>query len=246
MNDLPFLPRIIVDTREPPEIQDYLEKEGIEVEIQQLDVGDYVLSENVVVERKRTTDFTASLLDNRLFENLARAKETYPKVILVLEKFGEIFDGPFMNINSIYGALAYCAYKMDISVVPTNSLGHTAIFLKRIAIREQVEDKAPVFARVAPRGMDKKERRKFVIEGLVNTGPAKAAELLRAFKTPARVFSAIKTTRVLYTKTGNPKGIEGPIKDAMKGFGVKWVIDNQKLLFGSKKALQSQLVPDPE
>ncbi|MHA1730559.1 MAG: ERCC4 domain-containing protein [Promethearchaeota archaeon] len=231
VKDVSVVPRVLMDAREPPEMKNFMEAEGLEVEVRQLDVGDYILSNNVAVERKRGPDFTSSIVDNRLFENLARVKEVYPTVILLLEEFDSTFEASMMNPSSVYGALAYCAYKMGVSVVPTAGKQHTAIFLKRVAFREQVQDRVPVIARVAPKGMDLERRRTFVVEGLVNTGPAKAAELIGVFGTPARVFSAIRKTRVLYTKTGNPKGIEGPLKK-VKGLGHRWVSANKEVLFG--------------
>ncbi|GAB4324504.1 MAG: hypothetical protein Kow0069_30110 [Promethearchaeota archaeon] len=228
-NDYPL--KIIVDTREPVAIRDHLENVGVAVEVAQLDVGDYVVSRNLVVERKRAGDFTSSLTDNRLFENLARAKEAYPRVILLLERFQDVFEGPHLDPNSVYGALAYCAYKMGVSVVPTNGKLHTAIFLKRLAVREQVRDAAPVLARVAPKGMDLEQRRQHVLEGLVKTGPVRAKALLEHFKTPGGVFDAIRRTRVLYTRAGRPRGLSGPL-GRIKGLGPTWVVANAKVLFG--------------
>ena len=46
-----------------------------------------------------------------------------------------------------------------------------------------------------------------------------------------RAIKAIKETAITYTKTGNPKGIEGPLSD-LSGFGWKFVKKNKPLLFG--------------
>lgn len=65
-------PRIVMDDREPEEIKQWLEKEGVVVEKRRLDVGDFVISSDVVVERKSSTDLTTSIIDNRLFEQIIR------------------------------------------------------------------------------------------------------------------------------------------------------------------------------
>ncbi|MFX0050423.1 MAG: ERCC4 domain-containing protein, partial [Candidatus Hermodarchaeota archaeon] len=44
--------KIIVDHREPARIKKRLIKLGMEVEEKQLDIGDYVISDQVVCERK--------------------------------------------------------------------------------------------------------------------------------------------------------------------------------------------------
>ncbi|MHA2260568.1 MAG: hypothetical protein ACXACO_21580 [Promethearchaeota archaeon] len=44
---------------------------------------------------------------------------------------------------------------------------------------------------------------------------------------------SIKKTEIIYTRTGNPKGIQGPL-DQLSGFGWKYVQKNKKILFGSR------------
>ncbi len=51
------------------------------------------------------------------------------------------------------------------------------------------------------------------------------------FKTPYKVLRAIQQTEIEYTRTGNPKGIKGPLKE-LGGFSWKFVQNNKELLFG--------------
>ncbi|MBD3211635.1 MAG: hypothetical protein GF311_03425 [Candidatus Lokiarchaeota archaeon] len=81
--------------------------------------------------------------------------------------------------------------------------------------------------------MDTFERRCFVLEGLLDIGPTKAKQLIERFGTPFRVFEAIKFTKILYTSTGNPKGIQGPL-DTLRGFGPKFIRKNKKLILGKE------------
>jgi hypothetical protein len=81
--------------------------------------------------------------------------------------------------------------------------------------------------------MSPEERRAFIIEGLIDSGPKKAKELIDHFKTPFNVIKAIKSTRIIYTRTGNPKGIEGPLTK-LKGYGWKFVQKNKEILFDVK------------
>ena len=174
-------------------------------------------------------------MDNRLFEQILRLKDTYADPILILEGLNDkVFENTGMNIKSIYGALSFVSYKLGISVIPTRNIEDTAIVIERIAYREQVKDVTPLLSRKAPKEMSKKERRTFIIEGLVDIGPKKAKALIDKYKTPHQVFKAIKHTDILYTRTGNPKGISGPLED-LAGFGWKFVEKNKKLLFGKKK-----------
>lgn len=228
--------RIILDNREQKlEMVIKENHPNIIYEMNQLDVGDIIVSEDVAIERKEGTDFVGSIMDNRLFEQLLRLKETYSKPVLILEGLNdEVFENTGMNIKAIYGALAYISYKMEISTIPTRNLEDTAIVVERIAYREQIKDEKPVLSRTAPKNMDSFQRRCFILEGLLNVGPRKAEQLIEKFKTPFKVFEAIKYTKVLYTRTGNPKGIQGPL-DSLNGFGVKFLKSNKQLVFGKEK-----------
>ena len=169
-----------------------------------------------------------------MFEQRLRLKESYSTAILIIEGLNnKVFNNTGMKISSIYGALAYVSYKMGISVIPTRNLEDTAIVIERIAYREQVKDNNPILSRKAPKGMSIEERRIFIIEGLVDIGVTKATLLIDKFRTPDKVFKAIKNAEIIYTRTGNPKGIEGSLSE-IKGFGWKFVQKNKAIFFTFK------------
>lgn len=236
---------IIIDNREQKLIE-VLKKnhKTVAYESKQLDVGDIIVSKNVAIERKEGSDFISSLMDNRLFEQLSRLKETYPTPILILEGLNDtIFENTGMNIKSIYGALAFISYKLEIAVIPTRNIEDTAIVVERVAYREQIKDEMPVMSRSAPKNMDNFQRRCFILEGLLNVGPRKAEQLIDKFKTPFKVFEAIKYTEIEYTKTGNPKGIKGPL-DSLRGFGWKFLEENKQLVLGLSSKNEEKKSPN--
>ena len=226
---------VIIDNREQ-KLMKVLDqkKDKITYENKQLDIADILISKEIAIERKEGFDFIASIKDNRLFEQLLRLKETYDTPILILEGLNDIvFENTGMNINSIYGALSFVSYKLGISVIPTRNLEDTAIVIERIAFREQMKDDMPLMSRIAPKKMNLQERRYFIMEGLVDIGPKKAKLLIDTFKTPYNALRAIRNTNIEYTKTGNPKGISGIIKNkGLKGFSWKFIKKNKELLFG--------------
>ncbi len=236
---------VILDNREQKlKIIFDRKKDVITYDLEQLDVADIVVSEEVAIERKEGFDFVSSIMDNRLFEQLLRLKDTYKYSILILEGLNDkVFENTGMKLSSIYGALSFVSYKLGISVIPTRNIEDTAIVIERIAHREQVKDGMPLLSRKAPKAMSKKERRTFIIEGLVDIGPKKAKALVDRYKTPHQIFKAIKHTEILYTKTGNPKGIEGPLSD-LTGFGWKFIEKNKKLLFGKQKKSPQKRIND--
>jgi len=244
MNESSML-NIIVDTRER-KLMKVLDgkKDKINYTVEQLDIADIIISEEVAIERKEGFDFISSIIDNRLFEQMMRLKETYNKPILILEALNDkVFENTGMKINSIYGALCKVSYVMGVSVIPTRSLNDTAIAIERIAFREQSKGFDALMSRKAPKGMNTEDRRAFIIEGLIDSGPKKAKELIDHFKTPYNVLKAIRNTKITYTKTGNPKGIEGPLTK-LSGYGWKFVQKNKAILFGIKETNPQKSLED--
>ena len=234
--------KIIVDHREPPEIKKRLIKLGMEVEEKQLDIGDYILSDTVVCERKTGSDLITSIMDNRLFEQIDRLIETYQQPILILENLESAFERIEWKKRKkhVYGALTYIFLKRQVPIVPTSRKSETAILLNRIASWTQEEKADPLVARKSPKKRTLRDDQIFFLQGLYNTGYKKGEILLDSFdNNPTEVINSILETKVIYTKTGNPKGLEGPMNN-IEGFGPKYVLQNQSLLRSSNKKNQKE------
>ncbi len=129
-------PRIVMDSREQSGgIARHLHAAGARLENRSLDVGDFVLSDRVVVERKTTEDFVESLLDNRLFEQ-AKALSQYPKPFLLLE--GEDLRAHRgIREEAVLGALASLAVDYGVPVLRSRDGEESARWLLAMARREQ-------------------------------------------------------------------------------------------------------------
>ncbi|MHA1993876.1 MAG: ERCC4 domain-containing protein [Candidatus Hodarchaeales archaeon] len=227
--------KIIVDHREPPEIKKRLIKLGMEIKEEQLDIADYVLSDTVACERKTGADLISSLMDNRLFEQIDRLIETYDQPILILENLEKAFERTEWKKRKkhVFGALTYIFLRRQVPVVPTTRKSETAILLNRIASWTQEEKTDPLIARKSPKKRTLRDDQLFFLQGLYNTGQKKGEILLDSFgNSPEEVLNSILQTKVVYTKTGNPKGLEGPM-ESLEGFGPKYVMNNQRLLKSS-------------
>ena len=66
---------------------------GVSLELKQLPVADYILSERVGIERKSAQDFNDSIKDGRLFNELIELKNNFVRPVLLLE------GDPFINSN---------------------------------------------------------------------------------------------------------------------------------------------------
>ena len=180
---------IIVDHREfSSNVVRRLAELEILIKPEQLNVGDYILSERVGVERKYTTDFLSSLIDGRLFEQLKRLKAAYVRPILIIEGEG-LYTNRRMNANAVSGALASVLADYNIPVITTKNELETVEILVSIARREQKEGKL-VGLRGDKSTMSLQERQQFIIEGLPNISATLAQRLLAHFGSVKAVLKA--------------------------------------------------------
>jgi Fanconi anemia group M protein len=182
-------PTIIADTREfNSDVVRELARKGIVVDSRQLDVGDYVLSERLAVERKEAGDFLSSLMDGRLFSQLKMLKSAYINPILVLEG-GNLFGRRGISDSAIYGALASIVSDFNISIFQTSDMKETANLLASMAKREIAEGRT-VGLRGDKVSMSLKERQQFIIEGLPGVSATLAQRLLDHFGSVEAVMKA--------------------------------------------------------
>jgi DNA excision repair protein ERCC-4 len=86
-------PSIVVDTREfmGSKIPAKLWSVGFDVVPVMLEIGDYVVSNDIVIERKTVPDLIGSFADGRLFKQCTHMLQHYSTVILLLEFNGSAF-----------------------------------------------------------------------------------------------------------------------------------------------------------
>ncbi len=171
---------IIVDHREvPSSVALELNRLGVSVDARQLEVGDYILSDRVAVERKATRDFLDSLVDGRLFQQLSALRSAYPKPLLIIEGQDMQADRA-INPAAIDGALSSIVVDLGIPVLRTRNPGETARLLMRIAKREHSERRAVSVRKGKPKG-ELRSRLRLVVEGLPNISATLSDRLLTHF-----------------------------------------------------------------
>lgn len=181
-------PRIIMDHREQPGgVARHLYALGVLVEAKQLEVGDFVLSDRVAVERKSAADFLDSLVDGRLFPQL-KALQAYPRPIVIVEGEG-LYGQRNLSAEAIAGALASITLDHGIPVLQTRDALETARFLVAIAKREQQRDGRKIALRPGKPLADV-DRQLFLLAGLPGVSDVLARRLLEQFGSVAAAFNA--------------------------------------------------------
>jgi Fanconi anemia group M protein len=182
--------RIIADHRETASgVISELRRLGVEVEIQQLKVGDFIVSDHVGIERKSIPDFLQSIIDKRLLEQAGQLTSVFKRPIMILEGEG-LYWRRSIHPNAIRGALAALSADFGISILPTSCPEETGLMLVALAKREQVGKKREVAIRGEPKKLSIQEYQRFLVEGLPGVSAVLAKRLLLHFGTVGRVMRA--------------------------------------------------------
>jgi Fanconi anemia group M protein len=192
--------RVLVDSREMrSEVVKLLREFGANLEIKNLEIADYVLSDRVAVERKTVDDFVDSLISDRLFQQLLKLK-TYPRPLIVLE--GENIYRRAVHPNAIRGAIATIVTDFGIPMIFTKDEKETAEFIFAIARREQEEKKRKVVEHFGKTKRTLKEEQEYVVSALSGVGSVIAKNLLEHFQTIERIATASEKELMEVPKVG--------------------------------------------
>ncbi len=207
-------PTVFVDRREIKSgIPKILREMGVTVKEITLEVGDYLISERVVVERKSANDFINSIIDGRLFDQAINLVNNFQRPIVIIE--GR-FPERGMHPNSIRGAIASLVMDYGISVFQTKDQNETAEFLAIMAKRE-LKGGGIARLRGEKKPLTDKELQLYLVEGLPGVGPELARRLLEKFKTVEKVFTASEKDLKGIDKLGEKKA-----KEIRRILGKEW------------------------
>jgi len=184
--------RITVDHREAASgIIDSLQKQGLDVEVQSLSFGDYLINDTVTVERKTDSDFLVSIIDGRLFAQVAVLKKKCDFPLVLIE--GNPFKTNIaMNDSAIRGAILSIQSVWYVPVLYSRCKEETCDILVTIAKqRAAQEEELTLRHGYRPKRLNSKQL--YVLQGLPNVGPVLAKRLLGHFKTVKNVMAATES-----------------------------------------------------
>ena len=184
---------LVIDQRELDSAiaRDLSTRDGIRTRLETLEVGDYVLSDRVVVERKTVEDFLETLVggDRSMFEQVGDASRHYGRPVVVIE--GEnLYGQRNIHPNAIYGALASLAVDFGVSVMQTADEAETADLLAVVATREQEDGRREVSVHGEKQSKTLAEQQEYVVASIAEVGPVTARSLLEEFGSVEAVMTA--------------------------------------------------------
>ncbi len=184
---------IVVDQREMDAsiARDLSRREGLTTRLETLEVGDYVVSDRVVVERKTVADFLETLTgsERSLFDQVGDASRHYARPVVVIEGDG-LYAERNVHPKAIGGALASLVVDFGVSVLQTADEDETADLVETIARREQADADREVSVHGEKQSKTLAEQQVYVVAAIAEVGPVIARSLLEHFGSVEAVMTA--------------------------------------------------------
>ncbi len=179
---------IICDYREERSgIPRSLKRHGVDVKMDTLLAGDYIINDRIIVERKTKEDFVASLIGNRLFVQCHKLKQTSYSQLMLIE------GNPYktkVNISNeaVKGALLSVSISWQIPIVFTHDTNDTAKTL--ISAGSQLINDSRFTYRKGHKPKAIMKKRLYLLQGLPMVGTNIANKLLERFGSIENVILA--------------------------------------------------------
>lgn len=177
---------LILDDRElRSPVAKSLFSRGIKLHPKRLDVADFIINEQVAIERKTCGDFESSIMDGRLFSQAKELAANFPSPLIC------IIGSEFIRLHkkAILGAQISIATDYHIPIFHFETEEELADFIQILLVQKS---KAPkdMKLRFEKKTQDKDESLQMVLEGISMIGPVHAKNILKKFKTLKKVFNA--------------------------------------------------------
>ena len=180
---------IFADDREKRSgLIELLTDEGMDVIIRRLPCCDYIINNEISIERKTGRDFLVSIVDGRLFHQARMMKKSLNRPIFLVE------GNPFrvemeFTAESIRGAILSLQTIWYIPVLFSKSKTDTCRIFKMIGEQEQTQSDL-LTLRHSYRPKKLITRQLHILQGLPSVGPLLAKRLLEHFGNVRNVMKA--------------------------------------------------------
>jgi Fanconi anemia group M protein len=197
---------IFVDHREKGS---YVIKEllnlGIYIDLQQLEIGDYLLSSRCAVEFKTVSDFIDSLIDGRLLQQAKELKKQFGRPLYIIEGAEDMYAVRNVHANAIRGMLAALTVDFGIPVLQTKSSKETAALLAQIAKREQEDEHRGFSLHGDRKPISLKDQQEYIITAFPGVGSTLAKPILKEFKSIKNFVAATENDLKKVPQLGDKK-----------------------------------------
>jgi ERCC4-type nuclease len=172
-------------------VSQILEDAGVEVVLYTLEIGNYILSDRVCVERKTASDFISSLISgsHELYGRIADLTRAFDRPVLIIEG-NDLYGHRQIHPNAVRGALTNIAIGFGVPIFMSRDAEDTALMIAAIARREQQDHGREVVMPGKRSAIMLPKQQEYVVSAISEIGPVVAKNLLRHFGTVAAVMGA--------------------------------------------------------
>ncbi len=165
------------------------EYEEVSLVVERLPLGDYLIDEALLIERKTLLDLVTSIKDGRLFRQAHRLAASPLRKALILEGTAADLAASGMRREAIQGALIGLTLYLGIPLLRSRDAAETAQLMLFAAHQGRVAATGAVpRPGRRPRGKSRIQAR--VLQGLPGVGPQRARCLLETFGSLEEVIQA--------------------------------------------------------
>lgn len=165
---------VVLDDRERASSLDIFVERicGFAPRIERLQAGDILIGRRVLIERKTVADFAASVVDGRLFSQIAALRSLPFQIVVILE--GEMTPQESRGVSAaaFRNAMASVMIDWQVPVIRSRSIEDTARWVLSILQRQQKGNDLPDWRWVTPTGQRRKPDEVMVRPLRAKTAPA--------------------------------------------------------------------------
>jgi len=154
----------------------------VEITIESLPLGDYLLGTGLVVERKTVADFAQSILDKRLFAQAEALGEAFHKVVYLVEG-ASLYEGGRLHPNALRGALSYLGVLQGHTLLRTDDPEDSAALIATMSRHAQYGLGYRLSLHPKRKGLSPELQVRYMVEDLPGIGMELAEALLSRFPT---------------------------------------------------------------
>lgn len=195
---------------------------GAMVDIDTMEIGDFCVSDRVLIERKTTSDFITSVIDNKqhLFSQIKDMKREYARPLLVIEGSpSDLYLSRAIHPNAIDAMLLAIAVDYGVPIIWSMSSDHTAQIIYRAAVREQTDHKRKISLHGSRSKMSPQQQIMYVVSSLPDLGHTIAENLLEHFGNIQNIANATDVELQTVDKVG--KKTAAQIRDVVSRYYAK-------------------------
>jgi len=185
--------QIIADDRESRSgvIEALRRQNGTEVSVRRLALGDYLLDERLLFERKTLRDFAVSLKDGRLFEQGVRLAASPLHKAIILEGRAHDLSESGVRREALQGAIISLTLFLGIPLLRSADAEESARLMLYAARQfDQIARQTPPRLLKGKRPKGKRKTQLRILQSLPGIGPDTAYNLLEAFGSIEAVLTA--------------------------------------------------------